>query len=353
MSSAECRPAVTSPVPRPVWESILQSDPEAVVTQSLTWRDVVIVSGSYQDVSLLYEFPSGHRVVLPMARRGPAWAATAASWPRDWGIGGPITEGGQIAPAEAAAVLADVARRKTLATQIRLRPGALGPWLGESRQFKVEEPRLQCHVLNLAGGFATVWQDKFRGTARTAIRKAERSGLDIDVDRSGRLLLEFLDLYAESIKRWAAMQNEPAWLTRWRMDRSIPPRTLSSVAEHFGSDCAIWMARSKGRPVAAIMVLSRGTYAKYWRGAMHKELAGPVRANELLHRLAIEEACRDGYRFYDMGLSRPGSPVAAFKEKLGAVLRVAYTLRIERLPVDTAGRVSRNLVKKAIGFRGV
>jgi hypothetical protein len=45
----------------------------------------------------------------------------------------------------------------------------------------------------------------FRGTARTAVRKAERSGLDIEVDRSGRLLPVFCDLYEKCIQRWAGM----------------------------------------------------------------------------------------------------------------------------------------------------
>jgi hypothetical protein len=338
-----------------VWASLLRSDREAVVTQSLAWHDAVLAGGRYQDISVLYEFPSGQQVVLPLTRprRAPAWAATTASWPRGWSVGGPISEGGRIAPAEAAAVLADVARRRTLATEIRLRPGVAGPWLSQNHQFTIEENHLQCHVLDLDGGFATIWQDRFRGTVRTAVRKAERSGLEVEVDRSGRLLPEFLSLYEISIQRWATKQHEPVWLTRWRTTRSTQPKILAAVARHFGTDCAVWVARSKGEPLAAIIVLSSGAYAKYWRGAMNKQLASPVRANELLHRMAIEEACQHGYGFYDMGTARPGSPLAAFKEKLGAVPRVLYALRAERLPVNAVRGASQDLVKKIIRFRDV
>ncbi len=346
-------PRVTSPVPRELWASLLRSDREAVVTQSLAWHDAVLAGERYQDISVLYEFPSGQQVVLPLTRprRAPAWATTTASWPRGWSVGGPISRGGRIAPADAAAVLADLARRQTLATEIRLRPGVPGPWLSENRQFTIEENRLQCHVLDLRGGFATVWQDRFRGTARTAVRKAERSGLEVEVDRSGRLLPEFMALYELSIQRWATTQHEPVWLTRWRTTRLTQPKILASVARHFGTDCAVWVARSKGEPLAAIIVLSSGAYAKYWRGAMNKQLAGPVRANELLHRLAIEQACQHGHSYYDMGTARPSSPLAAFKEKLGAVPHVLYALRAERLPVDAVRGVSRDLVKKMIRFR--
>jgi hypothetical protein len=349
------RPRVTSPVPRDVWTALLRSDREAVVTQSLAWHDAVLTGGRYQDTSVLYEFPSGQRVVLPLARpcHAPAWAATTASWPGGWSVGGPISENGRIAPAEAAAVLADVARRRTLVTEIRLRPGTPDPWLDENGPFTIEENRLKDYVIDLDGGFAAVWQDKFGGNMRTCVRKGERSGLEVEVDRSGRLLPEFFDLYETSIKRWAAVQREPVWLTRWRTTRTTQPKILAAVAGHFGTGCAVWMARSKGEPAAAIIMLSSGAYAKYWRGAMNKQLAGPRRANELLHRLALEDACQHGCRYYDMGTARPDSQLAFFKEKLGAVPHALYVLRAERLPVNAMRGASQTLVKKMIGARRV
>ena len=352
MRSGNGYPTVTSPVPRGVWESLLRTDQNAVVTQSLAWRDAVFASGRYEDVSLLYEFPSGRQVVLPLARprRQPPWAAMVASWPRAWGVGGPITQEGRISPAEAAAVLADVADRGTLAAHVTLRHDADQVWLSEARQFRVE--RRGCFVLELAGGFNHVWRHKFHGNARTEIRKAERSGLDIQVDRSGQLLSVFYDLYQKSIPRWAAVRHEPWWFTRWRMSRVCPtsPGQLALVAKHFGEDCATWVTWSRGQPVAAIVVLRSGDYVKGWRSAMDKELAAPVCANQLMMRLVIEEACRDGYRFYDMGGSAPGSSLAAFKKKLGATLHFTHELRADRLPV-AAQRRSEDLVKKMMGLR--
>jgi hypothetical protein len=338
-----------------VWAALFRSDRDAVVSQSLAWRDAVLADGRYEDVSLLFGFPSGRRIALPLVRprRMPAWAATAASWPAAWGIGGPIGLGDSVTQADATAVLAAVARRRGLVAEIRLRPGVVGPWLKGRGPFQVGQGPLQSHELDLAGGFTAVWRDRFRATARTAVRKAERSGLEVEVDRTGRLLPEFFGLYEMSIERWAAMQHEPAWLTRWRTIRSSPPAMLASVARCFGTGCAVWVARSAGEPLAAIIVLSAGDSAKYWKGAMNKRLANPVRANDLLHRMVIEEACQHGYRRYDFGLTRPGSPLAAFKEKLGAVPRATYSLRLERLPIAGPRDASRDLVKKVIGFRDV
>ncbi|MBV9445185.1 MAG: hypothetical protein JO345_04720, partial [Streptosporangiaceae bacterium] len=44
MGSGNGHPAVTTPVPREVWESLYRSDENAVVSQSPAWRDAVFAS---------------------------------------------------------------------------------------------------------------------------------------------------------------------------------------------------------------------------------------------------------------------------------------------------------------------
>jgi hypothetical protein len=241
-------------------------------------------------------------------------------------------------------VLGDVARQGTLAAAITLRHDADSAWLSQARQFRVEERG--CYVLDLAGGFSEVWQHRFRGNTRRAVRKAERSGLDVEVDQSGRLLDVFYDLYQKSLSRWAAAQHEPLWFTRLRMNRVCytTPEHLTVVARHFGANCTTWVAWHKGQPAAANIILKSGAYVKAWRGAMDKEIAGPVCGTEFLDRLAIEEACREGYRFYDMGGAEPGSSLARFKENFGATLAFTRELRAERLPMYRAQRLSAGVV---------
>lgn len=354
---------VTSPVPAGAWEAVLRSDPGAVVSQSLAWHAAVLADGRYRDLSALYEFGDGHRIVLPLAggRRAPGWAARPGSWPGGWGVGGPICEGGRASEAEAEAVLADAAARAGIGVQLQLRHDPGEAWLraaanlaaGGRRAARFEAYRGGCHVLDLSGGFGAVWQHRFRGTARTAVRKAQRAGLTVETGRGGHLLPVFTELYEKSLRRWAARQHEPLWLSRWRAARVTSARMMETAAERFAENFVIWVARSQGEAVAAIIVLSAQGYAKYWRGAMDAGLAAPLRANDLLHRLAIEHACQAGHRWYDMGATRPGSPLAGFKEKLGAALHYTWTLHAERVPVQRAGRVSRDIAKKLIGFRDI
>jgi hypothetical protein len=70
---------------------------------------------------------------------------------------------------------------------------------------------------------------------------------------------------------------------------------------------------------------------------MDAALAGPTRANYLLHRLAIEDACRAGAERYHMGETGSSVSLAQFKSRFGA-RRIDYTeLRVERLPLTVAG----------------
>ena len=76
----------------------------------------------------------------------------------------------------------------------------------------------------------------------------------------------------------------------------------------------------------------------------------PGSCQRVLHRLAIEEACREGYRFYDMGDASPDSRLARFKEKLGRSppSPTFCALSASRcMPHDNA---RRSVVKKTFGL---
>jgi hypothetical protein len=101
-------------------------------------------------------------------------------------------------------------------------------------------PRL-AHVLDLEGGFGEVWNHRFTGTARTAASKAERSGLTVERDTTGRLMPAVYELFERSLDRWAEQGHEPPALalgaatvasraassSRWR-ERSATPAARGS-----------------------------------------------------------------------------------------------------------------------------
>jgi hypothetical protein len=342
--------SVTSPAPRDLWEQTLAADPTALVFQTPAWLDCLCEYGGYQDASRLYELPSGRRLVLPMVRRrgGRGVLAIDASFPASWGVGGVIASG-TVRADDLATVFADLAGRRVLRTSVRPNPLANDIWAKVCPPRAVTVPRL-AHVLDLDGGFGRVWDQRFTGSARTAVRKAERAGLTVECDTTGRLAAVFYALFERSLDRWARQQHEPRALARWRGHRRDPLHKLQLIAERLADRCRLWVAWRAGEPAAAILVL-QDSNASYTRGAMDKELAGPTRANYLLHRLAIEQACDAGCRHYHMGESGGSASLAQFKTRFGARPFPYAEYHLERLPLTAADRCARTAVKRVMRFR--
>jgi hypothetical protein len=341
---------VTSPAPRDSWQAVLASDPQALVFQTPEWMDCICRFGPYEDVSRLYELTDGRRLVLPIVRRRnlPGPVVSEAALPPTWDPGGIVATGGVRAD-DVRTVLCDLAGRRRLRTSLRPGPLDARAWALARPPHAVVVPRL-AHVLELEGGFARTWSQRFTGTARTAVRKADRAGLTVERDTSGKLVPVIYELFERSVERWAREHHEPLPFARWRHRRIHPMRKFEVIADTLGQMCRIWVAWRNERPAAAILVL-QGRNASYVHGMMDKDLAGPTRANYLLHRLAIEEACEAGCRYYDMGETGFSHSLAQFKTRFGARACPYAEYHIERLPITALDRCARRLVKRVIGFR--
>jgi lipid II:glycine glycyltransferase (peptidoglycan interpeptide bridge formation enzyme) len=122
------------------------------------------------------------------------------------------------------------------------------------------------------------------------------------------------------------------------------------MAATMGEACQVGLATLDGTPVASIIVL-RGKNANYSRGAMDSDRIGNSGANDLLQKLAIEDAARSGCRYYHMGESARSSSLSQFKEKFGAVAYDYAEYRLERLPLTQIDQAARTAVKRLIGFK--
>jgi hypothetical protein len=343
---------VTSPAPRDTWYHIQALDKNSLVSQSPEWLDCLRVGNHSMDASRYYETAGGQQIILPMMRQKKLFGAisTASSFSNSWGMGGLISTQ-PLRDSDIQMVLQDISQMNDLS--IRIRPNPLQGSLWESaRAFgAIATPRL-AHVLDLSGGFDFVFQNRFRSTTRTAIRKAEKNDVVVECDTSGRLLPVFYQLFEISLERWARKQHEPLFLARFRGHRRDPFAKFQIMAELLGTAFQIWVAWYKGKPAASIIVLM-GNNAYYTRGAMDIEVAGPVRANDLLHRMAIEEACQMGCQYYHMGESGDSKSLSTFKQGFGAepISYAEYTF--EKLPMSRVDQALRGSVKRLIGFKDV
>ena len=341
---------ITSPAPRAAWDELARADRDVLVTQTPAWTDCLCSVTGTRDVSRLYEFADGRRFVMPLVRpsRRPARISREASFPNAWGFGGLVGPDAGIEHVQA--VLADL--RASGAASVRVRPNPLQHevW-SAARPDGVLAVRRRAHAIDLAGGFEAVWKQGFSSRARNHVRRAERSGVSVELDTDGRLIGVFHELFLRSVERWATRQHEPRALALWRARRRDSLEKLRRLLGDLGGAGRLYVASVEGRPAAAIIVLQGDKNAHYTRGAMDVELAGRSRANYLLHRVAIEDACEAGCRTYHMGETGGSSSLAQFKEALGARSHEYAEYVAEALPFTTIDRRARTVAKRLLRFR--
>ncbi len=333
------------------WEAVVRTDPNVSILQTPIWCDCICRSEGLEDVTRSYESPDGRLIVLPLVRgrRLPMQLKAQSSWPGPWGSCGLLATEGRIIPHDI------IELTKDLQTCNALRTSVPAPRMADTQLWEaivpadvVRETRTT-HMLDLSGSFENVWRRRFGGVVRTAVRKAERLGITIESDTTGRLLPVFDALYRMSVDRWAKARRDPLVVARLLASRREPFRKFRIVADLLGEACEVYIAWLGGKPLAGTIVLTHGVVATYWRGAMDIERATGTGANELLHRVAIETACRRGCLQYDMQRSA-SQGLGRFKSKFGAQPMHFLEYRFENIPVTILERRARVLAKRMLGM---
>ena len=335
---------VQSPVPRDVWEDILRTDPESLVYQSPQWLDAMCAADGFEDASRVYYTQGGKTLVMPLVRKKGLTGslATYASHPSGWGMGG-LLASEAVQPEDVAAVTEDLLSLDSFRVSVRPNPLQAPMWESAMPDGVIRLPRV-AHVLKLDEDFERVWMDRFKSGTRRAVRKAEQSGLEVECDTTGRLLPVFYGMLLASFERWAEGTEKPVNLSRWWAQRRDPLSKFQQMSDSLGAMCQVWVASLDGEPAASLLVL-RGNNANYSRGAMYRDLAGPTQANALLQKMAIEDACQAGCRWYHMGETGASSSLAQFKERFGAEPVAHSEYLIEKFPVTPLKRSAKQAVK--------
>ena len=338
---------LTTPAPRDVWQQLMQSDSDALPYQSPEWFDCILHIGNYKDASRLYEMPDGRFLLMPLVRH--PYLPIQFSPPHGWGMGG-LLSSSEIYPEDITAIFEDLRQNALVRTSIRPNPRQGDLWEAGRPDWVTAVPRY-AHIIELSENFDDIWMGKMSKKMRKTVRKAERHPqLTAEWDNTGRLIPTFYDLLLKSIDQWSAQQNEPLWLAHWRGKRRDPYEKFVKIAERLGPMCRVYMAYRDGVPVASSITL-QGANVNDSRGAMDKGLAGQTGANYMIQKLAIEEACKAGCRYYHLGESSPNSGLAQYKERFGAVGHPYFQYHIEKLPITKADKQLRTFVKNMIGFK--
>jgi Acetyltransferase (GNAT) domain len=337
--------APTAPDPS-VWDGVAARDPEALVTQTRAWIDCVCAVGGYEDATRVYEL-RGRTVVFPMIKRRIPFTrhASLASLPQTWGFGGVLAEQ-RLGADDLNVILTDVLATQPLRVWLRPNPIQATLWSAAVPPAYVRQDR-SAFILDLDGGFAKVWEKRFSAKTRNLVRKAERAALEVKRCVGGSLMPVFHELYTRSVVRWADRDGLSSRLALLRAARREPLSKYMALAAGLGERCHTWVAWHCGRAAAAVVVL-QGRNTQYFYGAMDKDVAGPTNANDLLQRLAIEDACNAGCRHYHMGASGESRSLAHFKARFGAQEYAYGEYRYERLPLSLLGAGVRTVARSAL-----
>jgi CelD/BcsL family acetyltransferase involved in cellulose biosynthesis len=334
---------------RPAWEDIVVRDQSVALSKTPQWVDCICSSDHFSDATLLFRGEDGRRLILPRLRN-PLLPGVFASPPRHWNLGadasGFLSEGGPASPKEISALINEIRRHPGLRTRIVVGGDDAWTWSSAAPSTVYSTART-AQVLDLSGGFSTVWSKRFTSKVRSNARKAERRGVVVESDSTGRLIPVFDVLYRSSVDRWAEDRGYPLTLMRWLAQRQHPQKKFATVARRLGDRCTVWIAWRHGEPIAGIINLTSGPRVTYWRGAMDKERSRGTGANELLHRCAIEAACTQGRQSYDFGLSQTAD-LKRFKATFGADEVPVHIYYFEKLPMAAAETKCYEAAKQAV-----
>jgi len=325
-----------------VWREWLGADRHALPSQTPEWLDCVCASGAWRDSSRLYERPEGRLIVLPMVRRWsrPAWLAVEASLPAGWGSGGPVAaDTANVDDVEA--ILADLTTSTALRLIVRPAEPGIDSWAAADVPRAAVIPH-QVHVLELEGGFDRVWSERFTAETRKGLRKAarraEQAGVTFERGSAPQHVAAFYEVYSRWLEHRARERGIPLLISRSRARLEDPRRKFELVAETFGDNCHIDIARLGAQPVAANFAVRQGANMVSWRGMSDKRIGARLRLSELMLQMSIHDACDADCESFFMGESSGIRSLERFKERMGARPHTVAEYRLERLPLSRLQR---------------
>lgn len=311
----------------PAWRQFVESRPEATIFHQAAWTSLLADTYGYEPVLLVLLDESGR------IRAGAVFMAVRSRITGHRLVALPFTDHAPVLARDEQARLEFV---ESLVT-----------WRREGRQPPIEihaeipsvsgvlsAPRGVRHLLALDRSPEALYRS-FRGTqVDRAIRKAERSGVTVRLDRSAEGMDQYYRLHCLTRRR----QGVPVQPRRFF--RQLWTRVISAghgfvaVADHGGV------------PVAGAVFLGANRCLVYKYGASDPA-SWDLRPNNLLFWKAIEWACSEGYHVLDFGktdLDNHG--LKEFKRRWGATeVPLSYTAICERAPEPRDGVTSGLLAR--------
>lgn len=283
------------------WGKIVRNSENSYFFHTPAWAKILEETYGYRIATRLYEI-EGNEVLIPMMEGKKYGFRYYNSMPL--GYGG-IFSTSDISSGTLEKILKDIVGGRRLLFELSLPPFFSFSIREDSGIRQVDSEWNYTHVLSLEKGFAYLWGKKFKNNAIKAIRKAEKRGVEVLNEDSLRNFREYYKLYVESSKRWG-------------YKKPLHSLELYENVCKFGSPhVRLKLAFKDGIVIAGLVNLNYGKNVFGWTNVYLKgyERHNPV---SLLIKDSIEQACDEGYKYYNFGASGNLEGVRKFKEGFGA-----------------------------------
>ena len=299
----------------PRWEAFVNTHPNSLIYHHPAWLQVLEEAYGYKPVNLACEDPNGQfRGILPLYyMRGLLTGRRFSSLPRT-PLAGPLACDNL---ATAVLVCEAVARTRSepgAQFQLKMMSNALDGLVDGV----VSVPWRETYVLELPERPELIRIGNSRNHARIkwAVNKATRLGVEIHAAETEHELRAWYKLYLDTM-RWVAVPPRPYRFFEVAWER-LQPRGLMRLllANHYEG--------GRSRLLAGSLLLMFGRTVFYaFTGWRREDLA--LRPNDVIQWRAIQDACAEGYCYYDFGeVTRDNQGLAEFKSKWGAEAQWIY-----------------------------
>lgn len=288
------------------WIAILKKCPTATIFATPSWIEIVNKTYGYKDVTKLFIFEDGQKVLLPLMQTRNILGIFSQYLSVPFYNYGGLFSAREISEDRVSQIFNAL---KGLTTRsVILCPHPLSR---VKYPEKYKGDKYSTHILDLSVGFERIWKGyKDNDQARKA-RKARKEGITI---KSGETLDDFrtyYEMYLDSAKRWGLSNPQP-----WALYENL---------YKFGGDMLkLWIAQLSDKTIAGIILGYFNKNVIYWGGSFYFNY-GTYRPNNLLHIEAIKDACEKDYKIYDFLPSGGIRGVEKFKETFGVKKLDFYT----------------------------
>jgi serine/alanine adding enzyme len=291
---------------------------EARLAHAAEWFTVIQNAYGHDPLYLYGEDGHGRRGVLPaFVVRRPVGGTVVCSMPFLDG-GGPSGGSAALADALLARLIEEARAASAAAVEVR-----------SPQRLALPSAPLE-HKVNLTLALPPeperLWR-QLDGGVRNQIRKAERSGLSIELGGAEKLDA----LYAILSARMREL-GSPVHARRF----------FGDVFDAFGGRARIALVRKGALPIGGLIALAfKDVLTVPWASCLGQHLA--LCPNMLLYWETVRAACREGFARFDFGRSTRGSGTYRFKRQWGALEEPLYwyTIRLRGRPLQAGPGAGR------------